>query len=181
MSSLLELRAAIVSALDAATASDVEVAAHSGRFDESELAAFLVRAPAIRVAVLGIGQIDPVDDGSFDARARIGIYLATKDVDAALDRDTAVLSLSEAVMIGCHHKTWGLDFAHPAKVGGAQNLYTEATRGKGVALWAIDITQAVRLGVDDLVTGAFPSELWLGFAPQIGVAHATDYMVIADD
>jgi phage gp37-like protein len=178
MSLLLDLRAAIVTALDGATADNVSVEPHSGRFDEQELGAFLVRAPAIRVAVLGVRRLDAVDDGSFDASVQIGIYIATKDVTRTLDRDTAALGLVEAVMLAAWQNSWGLDFAHPAKPGSAQNLYNETSRGKGVALWAIDLAQSIRLGREDLAIGAFPSELWLGFAPNIGAANAGDYLVL---
>jgi hypothetical protein len=178
MSALLTLRAAIVTTLTSAVADRVEVAGHSGRFTESELSAFMIKAPAVRVAILGVASVTPTSDGGFDADVQVGIYVATKDEASRLDRDAQSLGLVEGIMVSAHQARWGLEFCHPAQPAGAQNLYTETGRKQGVSLWAVDLLQKIRIVPDEADAGEFPGELWVGFAPRIGAAHVDDYALV---
>jgi hypothetical protein len=138
----------------------------------------MIKAPAMRVAVLGVTAITPCAEGGFDADVQLGIYIATKDEAARLDRDAQSLGLVEGVLVTAHQARWGLDFCHPAAPAGAQNLYTEAGRQKGVSLWAVDLIQKIRIVPDEAEVGAFPGELWMSFAPRIGLAHIDDYVKV---
>jgi hypothetical protein len=175
MSTLIALRAAIVDTLACTLNAKVEVAPHSGRFTEAELSAFMVKAPAVRIAVLGVASIKAAPEGGFDADVQIGIYVATKDEASRLDRDAQSLGLVEGIMLTAHHARWGLGFCHPAAPAGAQNLYTETGRTKGVSLWAIDLVQKVRIDREEAGAGEFPDELWASFAPRVGALHVADY------
>jgi phage gp37-like protein len=176
MSGLIDLREAIVAGIKAAVDSSLDVAAHSGRFTLDELSAFMVKAPAIRVAMLGVQAMTPVGEGGLDLDIQIGLYVATKDSGARLSRDTASLGLVEALVMLAHDRRWGVANAHPCQARTAQNLYTEAGRTKGVALWAIELSQTLRVCRDEALQSTALKELWVGFAPEIGSAHVNDYI-----
>lgn len=177
MSRLLQLRDRIVERVRT-SAPGVEVEGHLGRFDDAELRKFMVKAPAIRVAALALEDPRPVSDEGVDYTARIGLYIVTKDGAARLSRDAAAITLVEAVLMLTTGQRWGLAFAHPAQRASAQNLYTPATgQGDGVALWAIDLRQPIRLASEPDEAGAL-TRVFLGIAPNIGAAHVDDYREI---
>jgi len=95
--SMTAYRSAVVAKL-AATFPTCDVAGHSGRFNLATLKAFSLKAPAIRVAVLGVRQTKPQAGGCTEARLAVGVYLVTRDtppvpaVPAVLDDDGAVVT-----------------------------------------------------------------------------------------
>lgn len=176
MSQLLQLREAIIAKIKVALPG-FDVAGHFGRFNGAELARFLVAAPAVRVAILGLSDsADGVDDEDLDTVARVGVYIVTKDGDLKASRDASVCAAAEKLVMLANRQRWGLSFCRAALPATAQNLYSEDTLNKGVALWALDIRQPVVLTLPEAEAGEPLSELYIGLAPNIGPEHRDDYV-----
>jgi Domain of unknown function (DUF1834). len=180
MSQLLQLRESVITQIQAALPT-FNVEGHFGRFNGAELTRFLVAAPAIRVAILGLSDSsDGADEDALEAVARIGIYIVTKDGDLKGSRDAAICAAAERIVLLALGQRWGLAFCRPARPAIAQNLYSEDTLAKGVALWAIDLRQPVSLTLPEGTGGGDPegalTELYIGLAPDIGPAHIDDYI-----
>lgn len=176
MSQLLQLRDAIIAKIKAALP-DFGVEGHFGRFNGAELSKFLVAAPAVRVAILGLSDSsDGVEEEDLDTVARVGVYIVTKDGVLKASRDASVCAASEKVVMLAKGQRWGLSFCRAALPATAQNLYSEDTLNKGVALWAIDIRQPLVLSAPEGEAGDPLTELYIGLAPNIGAAHVDDYV-----
>lgn len=176
MSQLLQLRDAVVAAVQSALPT-FEVEGHLGRFSAADLSVFLTKAPAVRVAVLGVS--DPVatgDEGDeIDCTVALGVYVVTKDEAAKLSRDTVALAAVERIVRLANGARWGLAFAHPAPPPAAQNLFNGDTLNKARALWGLDLRQPIQLWGEEPEPAPELKELFLGFAPKIGAAHVGDY------
>jgi hypothetical protein len=180
MSQILGLRDAIVATIKT-LAPKLDVEPHLGRFDEGEMRVFLTKAPAVRVAVLGLQDVAPdAAEDTVNPCVRIGLYVVTKDVARAADRTGAALSLVEALVLLCDRNRWGLgSYARPGRVAGAELLYSQGIRDAGVALWAIDLRQPIQLtslagDEGQLVT------VFAGLAPDIGAGHQADYAPLGE-
>jgi len=179
MSQLLQLRQAMITGIKAVLPT-FNVEGHLGRFSASDLSRFLLAAPAVRVAVLGLGQGELVSDEglptAWDGEVKMAVYVVTKDVAGRLTRDEAATAAVEAIVLRAAGTTWGLPFARPARPADGQNLFSDETLSKGVALWGVNVPQPVRLS---LTEGAAPGPLtamFVGIAPDIGAAHQDDYI-----
>jgi len=129
-----------------------QCARHAGRFDTAELERFGTSAPAILVALLGVGPGAEAGDGTVDHVLRLGAFVAAADQGRA-HRDTLAVGLVGSVLTRLPGQVWGRDDTHPvaARTIRATNLYA-STRGRGVALWGVEWQQAIRLGAPDFVT-----------------------------
>lgn len=179
MSQLLTLRDNIIEQIKGILPG-TSVEGHLGRFSEGDLSRFLLAAPAVRVGVLGIESPQPTSDDGVDYRACIGIYVVTKDVAAAGSRDETSVAAVEAILKLTDRNRWNCRFAKPEGRATAQNLYSAAALSSGIALWAIDLRQPVRLSSRQEEDGTLP-RLWLGLAPDIGAGHQDDYTLIGSD
>lgn len=178
MSQLLQLRAAIIAAIQTALPG-FEVKGHLGRFAPGDLSQFLVKAPAVRVAVLGLSNARAMgEDGDhLAADVKVAIFVVTKDQGSTLSREEAAVAAVERLCLLATGARWGLPFALAATPPAASTIFNDATLAKGVALWAIDMTQPVILAPADASEseGGPLSELWLGVAPEVGEAHRDAY------
>lgn len=183
MSQLLQLRAAVVAGIKAALPA-FEVEGHLGRFTAADLNQFLMAAPAIRVAILGLTDSQAIGEEGEEiaAVAKVAIYVVTKDVGKRLSRDQAAMAAVERICLLASGNRWGLSFAQAADAPTGSNLFSGETLQRGVALWAIDLPQPVRLWMGARDGEPQPPEmpelrqLFIGIAPQIGAAHAADYI-----
>ncbi len=136
----------------------------------------------VRVAMLGLANPVKVSDEGVDYEAIVGIYVVTRDGAGRLSRDEASIAAVETIMILCDRTRWGLPFC---KIGerppSAQNLYNAKALADGMALWAIDLRQPVRLAPPAAAEGGALSALWLGISPNIGTNHAADYVQVAPE
>lgn len=178
MGKLSILRDAIKDNLKSALPNNFDIDTHSGRFDANALALFIAKSPAIRVAIMGFKDFRTFGENADIANCQIGIYIALKDTSSRLDRDAGTLDIAEAVMLLANTNRWGLPFAFGAKPQGAQNLHSDVLVGKGVALWAIDISQDIIIQPDDLPSPIQLKTIYLGIAPQIGVGNEEFYIPI---
>lgn len=178
MSQLLQLRAAVIDAIKAALPG-FEVAGHLGRFSATDLNQFLVKAPAVRVAILGLAnaQAQGEDGDHLAVDVKVAIFVVTKDQSVRLGREEAATAAVERICLLATGARWGLRFARAAEAPNAQTIFNDVTLSKGVAVWAIDLTQPVLLSPADAgdIEGGPLSELWLGVAPKIGAEHRDDY------
>lgn len=175
MSALLTLRQAVIDQLKTTLGSGWDVAGHLGRFSAADLNQFLTRAPAVRVAVLGVGDAAiELDGDALMATVRLAVYVVTKDQGARLGREEIAVAAVETILLLAFRNRWGLPLVRPAGAPNAQTIFSADTLSKGVALWAIDIPQPIIIERPEGDTNPL-TELFLGIAPNIGPAHVADY------
>lgn len=174
MSELVTLRDRIVQRIKTALPG-FGVEPHLGRFTADDLKRFGAKAPAVRVAVLALER--PANGNPGGAYlARIGIFVVTTDRAATnLDKATSSLAAVDTILALTEGQRWGLPFCLAAEGTTAANLHADALSALGVAIWALDLRQPVRLHVEHDAPDAL-KELWIGFAPRIGPAHREDYL-----
>lgn len=175
MSQLLALRDAVVARIaDALPQFGVEP--HLGRFSAEALQIFAAKAPAVRVAMLGLQDPRPTADDGVDYLARIGVYVVTKDGVARMSREACAIAAIETISGLTVATRWGLRFCKPCLGASAENLHSAELVKAGKAMWALDVRQPVRLHQPDEPYAAALRELWIGVAPKIGAAHRDDYL-----
>ncbi len=156
-----------------------DVAGHHGRFSDDELRKFGVAAPAVRVAILAMGEPEGSGEGYVDYVLTIGIYVCTKDGATLGDRDGSALAAVETIVLLSLRSSWGLrDICKPARSATAQNLYSAAGLADGLAMWAVDLRQPVRL-CEPEEDGAALERVFVGVAPNVGRDHRDDYVQVA--
>lgn len=179
MSQLLQLRQAVIDAIKAALPA-FDVKGHLGRFAPADLSKFLTTAPAVRVAILGLGDGSLVQDegdaASWEGTARLAVYVVTKDVGARLTRDEAATVAVETIVLLAAGARWALPFTRPAGPADGNNLFSDETLQRGVALWGVNIPQPVRLSAAEGDPVGPMEAMFVGTAPEIGAAHEADYV-----
>ena len=175
MSALLSLRQAVIDGIKAKLPPQWDVAGHLGRFAAADLNAFLLKAPAVRVAILGLTDSRRVDDDAIECRVRIGIFVIAKDRLVKLEREEIAAVAVETIVLLSLGQRWGLAFAKAAEPATAQLISSDETLAKGVALWAIDLPQPAVLARPEGETWPL-TEIYLGLAPEIGPEHVADYI-----
>lgn len=140
------LQDAVIAAVKARLPALKEVKAHDGRFDLDELKAFQANAPAVRIALLGTRQSDPVGSGETDHDVIVGAYVVTRDAPG-LPRGKGAAAIVSGLLALVPGAEWGLS-VRPAKDVRAENLYSGRLQGQGLCLWGVTWLQPVRLGED---------------------------------
>lgn len=179
--SLADLRAAVVSTLKAAILR-VDIDSHGGTFTEAELARFATKAPAIRIAIVGIGSAGRYNDG----RVLLPVHFAAVAIgkDAMIDgrrieRDLAGLGLAHAIELAIAGNRFGLEGVLQPRDVSARNEYSGELDKTGVCLWQVTWTSGLLIGeagvegVDDAIAAL--SQLWLN-----GVEVGTDQDVLPE-
>lgn len=132
----------------AAVAGRVQVATarvHPGIFDAAEMARAVVEAPAALLTCAGLLDGDYAGGDAYEYVAALSLYLPVRD-EPGRPRTVAVLDDLVLPLLG-----WlpGADFGPPwgAPAGGpvARNLYSATIDSRGVALWAVEWDQSIRL------------------------------------
>ena len=156
---------------------ELDIETHRGRFDEGELKRFMISAPALRLAILGLSNPEPAGGGACDWTVRIGAMLVTRDTPA-LPRERAASAIVQTVLLTALQNNWGFDWVYPAKPASARNLYSQALDKAGALIWAIEWDQVVRLERPRGELQVVPSELYVGIVPETGPDHVADYIEI---
>lgn len=152
---------------------------YAGEFSGGELSRASLAAPAVLVACLGATRGTDHGSGEYDFLCRYSAYCLTRHAGGREARAATALELAEAVLAQVESARFGLAGVSPAKVTRLDNLYGEAFDKAGVALWAVSWEQKALLGADIWAgDGVLPSELFVGFAPEIGTPHEADYIKI---
>lgn len=126
-----------------------EVKTGPGRMSEAEIRTMAAKAPAVRVAVLGLPRGEDVGDGEVDRDVMVAVYVLTAD-RPALPRDDAALAMVDDLQRRLPGARWGLSSVHgiAAETVRADNLYSSTLGQTGIALWAVVWTQRIRQGVN---------------------------------
>jgi len=130
---------------DLATRVEVKYSAvHPGIFDPEGLARAALRVPAILLSTMGLSPIGSGDDGQ-DYEAHLRLHVITRDALGRLRADSA-LALVETLCGYIPGRRWDhAAWSDPAPWPDASNLYATEINAKGLALWAVDWNQTIRL------------------------------------
>lgn len=172
--SLLDLRDAIVDQVKATFPELRECSGHAGRFDLEELKRFLLSAPAVRVAVVSVRNIEGTGTGQARGDADMAAFIVTRDT-SKLPKEDAAMAMADSLAPLVVENDWGLAGAGAARDVKAQNLYSAAIDRTGVALWAVSWSQQVELGTLVGEDGVVPTAIYASMAPDIGLEHKGDY------
>jgi hypothetical protein len=160
--SFTQFRAAVADALKAAIP-NVDIATHGGTFDDAELARFATKAPAIRVAIAGVGKHEQFGDGRIVFPVNFAAVAVAKDSMSEgkkIERDLAGLGLAQAIELTVFGNRFGLEgVGRPSDLHG-RNEYSGKLDQTGISLWQVTWTSNLLLGdqVSDAIAAL--SELW---------------------
>lgn len=144
--SLLALRAAVVSTIEANVSAFASVEAHGGRINLEEVKRIAMRQPAARVAVLS-GQVER-QGGVGVCDAQLAVFIICTGTSEA-QRDAAALTLSQSVVHQVVANAWGYADARAPDRIRVDNLYSGSIDRNGFALWSVVWNQQIDL-LDDL-------------------------------
>lgn len=133
------------------------VEAHGGTFDMDEVKRFALAAPAVRVAMLGIGRISRYGTGELLAPVNFAAVCVARDEAKAgvgvipKDIGCAAIAAQATLIVDGNRWGWAASGDGPGMVGvpeelQAENLYSGQIDKTGVALWQVTWTQVIRLG-----------------------------------
>lgn len=185
MSALNTMQANVVEVIATLLPDLAECKAHPGRFTREELEKFVVKSPSVHVALPSVRN--PMSSGGvLTCSVKTVIVLTAKNAvgkdGKALPRAAAALNMVSAILLALPTALLGSGVG-PAEDIVADNLYSGGDTKQGVAMWAIHWNNTVTLS-PEVEAGVMPSELYLGFAPEIGAGHEGAYIQInggADD
>lgn len=145
---LLELRDQIVADFKAFLPEIREIETHFGPFDLDELKNFSVKAPAIRVSILGWNPTKNVATRELDCDVHVAAYIVTKST-ATVEADVRALDIAEA-LAGLLSARPFTQWSEPATHIGAANHYSGKVRevSGAIALFSVDWHTIVRIGKD---------------------------------
>lgn len=143
-SSIEQVREAIVDSIKLQLPSLRTCESHPGQFNEAEIRRVAAQAPAVFVAVLGVGK---VNDTRHPAQAPVSfaIYVIAKD-QPGKTRDQISLRLTNALIDYITNNDWDSDSVveDPENIKAA-NLFRAVIDKQGVAMWAISFTQVIEI------------------------------------
>jgi len=152
---LKDYLAAIVTDLKANAPFLKDVGTHGKVFGMDELKMLSLRAPAVRVALVGArvgatsgaNTMGRADTGQFRGPLQMIAFLVEQDLGGVEARDR-VIDLADKFMTFIEHRQWGLlsTQAGPALVTGFEILYTAEIDAQGAAIAAVSWEQEVWFG-----------------------------------
>lgn len=162
---LVAFRDAIVADFKALLPAIPQVMAHFGPFDLEELQAFVVKAPAIMVSLVGLTRAKQVSSRELDADVHCAAFVVTKSVPN-LSADIAALNIAESLAGHLSARKFG-PASEPAREIAITNHYSGKLRQTGgmIALFAVEWRQVVRIGTSVAVTAPvmpLPAEIYVG-------------------
>jgi hypothetical protein len=184
--SLAQFRGAIVDVLKAALP-NVNIDTHGGTFDLNEVKRFATLAPAIRVAIVGVGKHEQYGDGRVLLPVNVAAVAVAKDAMAdgkKIERDFAGLALTQAIELTVFGNRFGFEgVKRPADLD-SRNEYSGPLDQTGISLWQTTWTSGLLIGQAGVEEqdGAFGdaiaalSELWInGVAMSSGDEILTSF------
>ena len=141
------------------------VKTHSGKFTTDSLRKLIAgKTPTVLIAALRVGSVNRVDNDQVETSIYFAAYVITTD-KKAINKDESALNIVEALLSILPNNRWGVvgqDIGVPKSIN-AENLYSNDTDAKGVAIWTLSWQQTARLGVDLFDTETPFSELFGAF------------------
>lgn len=132
---------------------------HTGRFNLADLRRDGIKAPAIRVSLLGARPADPFAGSVHTAKLEMAAYVITRD-RPGLDRDSAALSIVQRLLTIVPDRRWGeIDLGEAENVT-MQSLVSVEMKKAGVSLWAVTWRQPVVFNAEPLAE-PLPIELYV--------------------
>lgn len=159
------LRDAVVATLRTKIPGVKSIEAHGGTFDEKEIKRYATLAPAIRVAVTGVGQVARHATGQLKIPVHFAAVVITKDAasegSGKVSRDVTALLLSNAVALAVYGNRFGLEGVYQPEDVRGRNEYSGLLDTTGVALWQVTWTTPALVGesVDEAIAAL--AELWV--------------------
>ncbi len=162
---LVDFRDAIVADFKTLMPAIPQIEAHFGPFDLEELKAFVVKAPAIMVSLVGLSRSKQVSSRELDADIHCAAFIVTKTTPN-LAADVAALNIAESLAGHLSMRKFG-PASEPAREVSITNHYSGKLRQTGgmIALFAVEWRQIVRIGTSVAVTGPvmpLPEEIYVG-------------------
>lgn len=175
---ITELLNAICADFESQTDNQVSCTLREGPIDPSELGLVAAQTPAMYLTLRGNPQMQNPATGEIDADLSLLAYIVTADT-VEKNRMEAALDLVETLLVRILDQRWGQTGLLEARDVHSKNLYSAETVNNNIALWEISWQQAIRLGPSTWEsTGTKPTEFHVGMAPEIGLGHETDYVLI---
>lgn len=153
---LVNLRDAVVASLKGKIPG-LSIEAHGGSFSRDEIKRFALKAPCIRVALLGFGQTSRAPTGEIVLPVHFVAACVAKDrlVEGGekVGRDAGAALIANAVALAVAGNRFGLSGVHQPKELRGENLYSGEVDTTGLALWQVTWTTPARLGdsVDEAI------------------------------
>lgn len=149
MSSLVDLRTAIVASIDTNVAAFRTVRAHGGKLTADEIKAYATRQPACLVACLGGPTTREAGQPVMNAIFVAGIITTGTSQTA---RDAAGLILGESVTALAARNSWGYTHAKAPTNVRLENFYHRDVDRLGVSLFIVSWQQRVDIDIQDVDT-----------------------------
>lgn len=124
---------------------EVALVKHHGEFGEKEIKAYLVKAPCVILAPLGLPDMKPMGPNVF-ATVQYAAFILTRS-KPELERGDAAMAIAEVIATFLPYEGFGLA-RKPADVEAA-NLYSGTIDQMGMSLWAVRWRQVVELAAKD--------------------------------
>jgi len=175
-----EFRDSIISGIDAKLPELRSVAGHPGRFNLEELKRMTTRLPGVKVAILGAPQTEELGTGEYKATLKFAAFILVGD-RRNLSKEKAALNLVEILTTLIGSNRWGRDDVYLAENISADNLYSGSIDKKGVAIWAVTWSQAIRIGEDTWAGGAVPTDIYISDNEPDWGEHPENYDQIVTD
>lgn len=149
----------------------------AGRYDLDQIKNRGVACPAVLVSRLRISQDLTVAAPHFLWQVQMVAFILTRD-ELGLPRDLAAANIAQVLLGLIPDQVWGLgnDLGGAFNVG-EEPLITASAEKQALSLSAVTWTQPLSLSGLPVAPAIVP-ELYLGQAPNIGLAHVDDYTLI---
>jgi len=125
-----------------------EITSHFGPFDLDELRAFVLKAPAVRVSIVGSAPGEMASTREVDLRMHVAAYIVTRST-ASVPADVAALSIGEQLVGRLAKRAFTKWCEVPERIT-LENHYSGKLRDMagGVALFSVHWHQVVRVGTN---------------------------------
>lgn len=144
-SRLIQYKEAVEARFRALLPTSVHLFTHHGEFGESELKSYLVKAPCVILAPVGMPKAS-VAGPNVMAEIGYAAFVLTRS-RPEMDRGEAALMITETILGFLPYEPFGLA-RKPSDVEAA-NLYSGKIDNAGMALWAVRWRQVIELAAKD--------------------------------
>ena len=182
MTTLTAMRTAITDGIDALVPKGCTVRPYAGEFSPDKATKRIsVPSPAVLTSFLGFNEAEDPGTGEVAVNTKWAAYVIGKGTRAHA-RDLDAIAMIDVLLPMLPTQYWGLgDQVGPPMLDIGDNLTTPAVETQGIAVYVVTWWQEAHLG-QSVWTGddPIPTQVLLGYAPEIGLAHEDDYVPVVD-